>query len=277
MTTTTSATTRDAAAAAPAGPTLIAASTSIWRKHVGKFLGNAEELVGVIVQPVLWVVLFGVGMRSAIALGAGGDDYVGFMLPGIVALSAMGGAIGGGMVWLDERVRGILREYLVAPIPRLAILLGNVGSTLTKSLLQAFVILGVGVLMGAAVTGDVLDGLLALVLLVGYAAGFSGLALAVASVTDDLMAYHAMIMLLNLPVLFLSSALYPLAALPTWMKVGALANPTTYLVDGVRRTVLGASGELPLLVCLAVTSAFALLGLAVASRAFATKTKRSRP
>lgn len=275
MTTTTSTPPRNATAAGPAEPTLIAASTSIWRKHVGKFLGNAEELVGVIVQPVLWVVLFGVGMRSAVALGAGGDDYVGFMLPGIVALSAMGGAIGGGMVWLDERVRGILREYLVAPIPRLSILLGNVGSTLTKSLLQAFVIFVVGLLLGAAVTGDVLAWLLALVLLVGYAAGFSGLALAVASATDDLMAYHAMIMLLNLPVLFLSSALYPLAALPTWMKVGALANPTTYLVDGVRRTVLGGSGELPLLLCIAVTSAFALLGLALASRAFAIKTKRS--
>jgi ABC-2 type transport system permease protein len=214
--TTTTATTRDAAGAAPAGPTLIAAATSIWRKHVGKFLGNPEELFGVIVQPILWVVLFGVGMRSAVTIGAGvGDDYVGFMLPGIVALSAMGGAIGGGMVWLDERTRGIVREYLVAPVPRLAILLGNVGSTLTKALVQALVIFVVGLLMGAAVSGDALGWLVALALLVGYAAGFSGLALAVASITDDLMAYHATIMLLNLPVLFLSSALYPLAALPT--------------------------------------------------------------
>jgi ABC-2 type transport system permease protein len=128
--------------------------------------------------------------------------------------------------------------------------------------------------MGAIVSGDLLGWLVTLALLVGYAAGFSGLALAVASTTDDLMAYHAMIMLLNLPVLFLSSALYPLAALPTWMKVGALANPTTYLVEGMRRTVLGWSGDLPLLLCLAATSAFAVLGLAAASRAFATKTKR---
>jgi ABC-type polysaccharide/polyol phosphate export permease len=59
------------------------------------------------------------------------------------------------------------------------------------------------------------------------------------------------------------------------MKVGALANPTTYLVDGVRRTVLGGSGEQSLLLCLAVTSAFAVLGLALASRAFAIKAKRS--
>jgi len=271
----TTMTTEPAVRATPGRPTSLAAAATIWRKHVGKFLGNAEELFGVIVQPVLWVVLFGVGMRSAVAIGAGaGDDYVGFMLPGIVALSAMGGAIGGGMVWLDERVRGIVREYLVAPVPRLAILLGNVGSTLTKSLVQAFVIFVVGMLMGAVVRGDVVSWLLALVLLVGYAAGFSGLALAVASITDDLMAYHSMIMLLNLPVLFLSSALYPLSALPTWMKVGALANPTTYLVEGMRGTVLGGSSDLPLLLSLAVTSAFAVLGIAIASRAFAAKTKR---
>jgi ABC-2 type transport system permease protein len=197
------------------------------------------------------------------------------MLPGIVALSAMGGAIGGGMVWLDERVRGIVREYLVAPVPRLSILLGNAGSTLTKSLVQALVIFVVGMLMGATVSGDVRDWSVALVLLIGYAAGFSGLALAVASITDDLMAYHSMIMLLNLPVLFLSNALYPLAALPSWMKVGALANPTSYLVDGMRRTVLGESGDLPLLLCVAVTSAFAVVGLAVASRSFAAKTRRA--
>lgn len=271
----TTLTTEPAARTTPGRPTSLAAAATIWRKHVGKFLGNAEELFGVIVQPILWVVLFGVGMRSAVAIGAGaGDDYVGFMLPGIVALSAMGGAIGGGMVWLDERVRGIVREYLVAPVPRLSILLGNVGSTLTKSLVQAFVIFIVGMLMGAVVRGDVVSWLLALALLVGYAAGFSGLALAVASITDDLMAYHSMIMLLNLPVLFLSSALYPLSALPTWMKVGALANPTTYLVEGMRGTVLGGSSDLPLLLSLAVTSAFAVLGVAIASRAFAAKTKR---
>jgi ABC-2 type transport system permease protein len=136
------------------------------------------------------------------------------------------------------------------------------------------VIFVVGMLMGAVVRGDIGSWLLALVLLVGYAAGFSGLALAVASITDDLMAYHSMIMLLNLPVLFLSSALYPLSALPTWMKVGALANPTTYLVEGMRGTVLGGSSDLPLLLSLAVTSAFAVLGVAIASRAFAAKTKR---
>ena len=96
-----------------------------------------------------------------------------------------------------------------------------------------------------------------------------------ASKTDELMAYHAMIMLLNLPVLFLSNALYPMASMPGWMKVGAMANPTSYLVDGLRQTALAGSGELPLWLCVVVTAGFALLGLFAASRAFTAKTARS--
>jgi ABC-2 type transport system permease protein len=117
-----------------------------------KFLANPMEMFGLLIQPVLWVVLFGVGMKSM--LGAGmpggtGDNYVTFMLPGIVALSALGGAIGGGSVWLTERLRGIVKEYLAAPIPRFSILMGNATSTCTKSLFQAIIILVVGVLIGA--------------------------------------------------------------------------------------------------------------------------------
>ena len=255
---------------------------TIWHKHMRKFLGNGEELFGLMIQPVLWVVLFGVGMKSLVGTASvgRGDNYIGFMLPGIVALSAMGGAIGGGMAWLDERIRGIVKEYLVAPIPRISILLGNAGSTVSKALVQVVVIFVVGVLMGAEPSSNPLGWLAGFSLVVGYSLGFSGLALMVASKTDDLMAYHAMIMLLNLPVLFLSNALYPMASMPGWMRVGALANPTTYLVDGVRQTVLAGGGSagadtLSLWLCFAVTTGFAVLGLAAAARAFATKTARS--
>jgi len=257
-------------------PSMLGVAFSIWHKHLRKFLHNGAELFGVMIQPVLWVVLFGAGMRSMVGRSSPGSEsgYVGFMLPGIVALSAMGGAVGGGMVWLNERVRGIVKEYLVAPVPRISILLGNVGSTATKALLQALVIFVVGVAMGAHVRVQPLGWMLGIALLVGYTTGFTGLALAVASKTDELMAYHAMIMLLNLPVLFLSNALYPMASLPGWMKVGAMANPTSYLVDGLRQTALAGSGELPLWLCLVVTAGFATLGLFAASRAFAAKTAR---
>ena len=152
------------------------ASFAIWHKHMRKFLGNGEELFGLMIQPILWILLFGVGMRALVSGASAGTgvDYIGFMLPGIAALSAMGGAIGGGMAWLDERGRGIVREYLVAPIPRASILFGYVGSTLTKALFQALIIFAFGIFMGASATINPLGWLLGIALLVGYAAGFSG-------------------------------------------------------------------------------------------------------
>jgi len=254
----------------------MAAAFTLWNKHMRKFLANPMELFGFAIQPILWVVLFGVGMKSMMGptMPGLGDAYVTFMLPGIVALSALGGAVGGGSVWLTERLRGIVKEYLVAPIPRLSILMGNALSTVTKSLFQAIIILVVGLLMGARLSANPLGWLGGLVITALYGLGFSGIALATASSTDNPGAYHSMIMLLNLPLLFLSNALYPLDSLPTWMRVGALINPTSYVIDGVRQmmlkdgAVLAGGSVLPLWLCWVVSAAFAALGMMMAYSAF---------
>jgi ABC-2 type transport system permease protein len=241
-----------------------------------KFLANPEEMIGLMIQPILWVVLFGMGMKGMVSGDMPGseDSYVTFMLPGIVALSALGGAIGGGSVWLTERLRGIVKEYLVAPIPRLSILMGHALSTMTKSMFQAVIILTVGVAIGAKVNANPLVWLGGLVLVVGFGLGFSGLALSMASQTNNPGAYHAMIMVFNLPMLFLSNALYPLDTMPTWMEIGSLVNPTTYTIDGMRQMMfrdpvaLAGGDPLPLWLCWAVVVAFAALGMWMAYLAF---------
>ncbi len=257
------------------------ATFTLWNKHMKKFLANPMEMFGLAIQPVLWVILFGAGMKGMMSptMPGAGDNYVSFMLPGIVALSALGGAVGGGSVWLNERLRGIVKEYLVAPIPRISILMGNAMSTMTKSLFQAVLILIVGVLMGAKLNSNPLGWLGGLVLVAGYGLGFSGVALATASSTDNPGAYHSMIMLLNLPMLFLSNALYPMESLPTWMRIGALINPTSWVIDGVRQMmfkdgVAMAGGEvLPLWLCWVVVAAFAALGMRMAYTAFRASLK----
>jgi len=254
----------------------MAATYVLWNKHMRKFLANPEEMFGLLIQPVLWVVLFGVGMKSMLGVGmpGGGDNYVTFMLPGIVALSALGGAVGGGSVWLTERLRGIVKEYLAAPIPRISILMGNAMSTVTKSLYQAIIIIVVGVLIGANLGLNPLGWIGGLVLIALFGLGFSGLALSMASQTDNPGAYHAMIMVFNLPMLFLSNALYPLDTMPTWMKTGSLLNPTTYTIDGLRQMMfrnpvaLAGGDPLPLWLCWLVVTAFAALGMGMAYLAF---------
>jgi ABC-2 type transport system permease protein len=259
---------------------VIQASSIIWHKHMRKFIQNGEELFGTMIQPILWVALFGLGMKGLVNTDSSSGDfnYIGFMLPGIIALSLIGGAIGGGMIWLDERTKGIVKSYLVSPIPRMSIVLGNIFSTITKSIFQGIIILIVGVIIGANINIDLINMALALVFVALYSTGFSGIALSLASQTNDLMAYHAMIMLLNLPVLFLSNALYPASTMPGWMQVAAKLNPTTYLVDGLRQTLFSGKAiagidTMSLWFCLLVSGVFALLGSALAIKKINSKTR----
>jgi ABC-2 type transport system permease protein len=253
----------------------VSAALIIWNKQMGKFARNGQESIGSLIQPVLWVVMFGVGMRSLLEPSLGnGDTYVSFMLPGIIALTVLSGATGGGMTWLLERVQGIVKEYIVAPIARISILLGNAASIMTKALIQSVVILVVGVLVGATVSGGVLDWVASLALVLLFGIGFSGIALAAGSSTDDIGVYHMMIALLQLPMLFMSNALYPLDSLPTWLAWVARFNPASYLVDGLRQTILtdaltmAGSELLPLWACFAVCTGFAVAGMVLSLRVF---------
>ena len=243
------------------------ATITIWSKHMTKFFRNREELGGLLIQPILWVVLFGVGM-GALVRDVGGSDYLSFMLPGILALTALGGAVGGGMALLDERLRGIMKEYLAAPIPRLSILLGNAASTATKALFQAAIILAIGTLMGAHVTANPLGWLALVLLLTLFTLGFAGIALAFAARSQSIMGYHGLIFLFNLPLLFASNALYPLVNMPGWIRTIALLNPTTYLIDALRALTFGGTATIATGISFAVTALFAAGGLALALWSF---------
>jgi ABC-2 type transport system permease protein len=232
-----------------------------------KFFRNREELGGLLLQPILWVALFGVGMGALVG-NVGGSDYMSFMLPGILALTALGGAVGGGMLLLDERLRGIMKEYLAAPIPRLSILLGNAASTVSKALFQSAIILVVGALMGARVSSNPLGWLALVVLLALFTLGFAGIALAIAARSSSIMGYHGLIFLFNLPLLFASNALYPLVSMPGWVRAIALLNPTTYLIDALRALTFGGTATLPLPLSFGLITAFALLGLALSLWSF---------
>jgi ABC-2 type transport system permease protein len=259
----------------------MSAALTLWNKHMYKSMTSPEEAIGMLIQPILWVVLFGVGMGSLLGETAPGaeDNYITFMLPGIIALTALGGAIGGGTEWLNERLQGIVREYLAAPIPRMSILFGNAASAMTKSLLQAIVIMIVGVLIGAKLSDNPLGWFGSLLLVAGYSLGFSGIAIAVASKTDSPGGYHMLIFMLNLPLLFLSNALYPLQTMPSWMEIAARLNPTTYVVTGMRimtfgnSSALGTVGTIPLWLCFVVVTIFLSFGMAMGYRAFKSSLK----
>lgn len=247
----------------------------LWQKQLSKLLYHSEEMIGLLIQPVLWVVIFGWGMSSFLTPGSDGNtfSYISFVVPGIIALTALSGAIGGGTVWLEERTKGIVREYLVAPISRSSILFAHTLSIQCKTLIQVAVICLVGILMGASIKIHLMGWLGAFVLLLLYITGFAGIALSVATKTSNQGSYHMVIFIFNLPLLFLSNALYPLSNMPGWMEVAARINPTTYVIEGMRQFVFNSgmntgSSDIALWLCFVVTGAFAAIGIFLAILTF---------
>lgn len=251
----------------------MSAVLTLWNKHMTQLMVHKEEAIGILFQPILWVVLFGTGMKSVIGAAMPGEDnyYISFMVPGIIALTAMSGAISGGLVLLQERILGIVKEYFVAPISRMSVLMANALSTVTKSLIQALIIIAVGALMGAQFSSNLLGWLGGVLLIGGFGLGFAGIGLAVASKTNSPGGYHMLIFMFTLPLLFVSNSLYPLASLPTWMRVVAQGNPMSYVVDGLRQTIFQSSttgSDFALWLCFLVVVLFAMSGMLLAYFSF---------
>lgn len=232
------------------------------------------EIGGTLGFPLLFVGLFAIGMQNLINESMlQGVDYLAFITPGIIALTALSGAVNSGMTLLEEKIRGILKEYFVAPIPRMSILLASSMSGMVKTLLQSILILGIAMLFGARLQTSIVALLAALIFLLFYVIGFVGFSNGVAIRSKSVGGYHTLVFLLNLPLLFLSNALYPMESMPTWMRVIAYLNPTTYAVDGMRQTLFG-FGSIPLVISLLVLVGFAILCSWYGLRSFQRVTER---
>lgn len=257
-------------------PALARGVAVLWRKQLRGLLSSPSELGGAIATPVLWMVLFGLCMGLTVTDPArtAGIGYIAFITPGVMLLAALTAAAMTGATLLLDRLSGALKAQLIAPVPRAAIPLGLFAGTLTKALAQGGLVLLLGLLLGARLAAGLPALLLAAALLAAFTLGFAGLAAAFSARARGMEGYHGLIMLLNLPMLFVSNALYPLEAMPPVIRALAYLNPTTYAVDGLRRLLFGAPAAIGLALDLGVLLAFAALGLLLGARGFARAVRK---
>ena len=213
----------------------IRAAKIVWQREMMRFWQDRTRLIVSLVQPILFLFVLGTGL-STLARGAtGGLSLRTFMFPGVLAMSTMFTAMfsAGSIVW--DREFGFLREMLVAPIPRWAIVLGKVLGGATVATLQGMLIL---VLAGGAGVpyNPVLLVTLGVELLV-LSFTLTALGVVMASRIKSMQTFMAVNQLVLLPLLFLSGAMFPLGNLPTWLHVLTRINPVTYAVDPMRRAV----------------------------------------
>jgi ABC-2 type transport system permease protein len=237
-------------------------------KHLRIFLRSPMEVTLTLFSPVLWLALFGVALSHAVgdAFPGTGGSYLAFLAPGLVALTALTASLFAGATFFLEVERGEAKQYLVAPMARSEYYLGLASAAAVKTVAQSAVILLLAIPLGMRL-GAPLAALAALVAVTLFAIGAFGFSAWLASRSPSFEAFHGMLILLNLPLLFVSDALYPLDGLPAGLRWAASANPLTHLIELLRELLAGQASPLGLGVNVAVLAGFVVVGFVLGGRA----------
>ena len=187
--------------------------------------------------------MFGQVFSQVRGIPTGSLGYLDFMAPGILAQSVLFSAIFYGIAIIWERDMGIVHKLLVTPAPRTALVLGKAMAAGLRGLLQAVVVYLVALALHIGIRWD-LPAMLVVALAVFLGSGiFSTFSLLIACLVKTRERFMGIGQVLTMPLFFASSAIYPIAMMPPWLRAIAVANPLTYLVDALRASmVLGGQG-----------------------------------
>jgi ABC-2 type transport system permease protein len=194
-----------------------------------------STLIAGIIQPVMWLVLFGALFQNA-PKGIFGNttNYGQFLSAGVIVFTAFAGALNAGLPVMFDREFGFLNRLLVAPLAsRFSIVLASAIFIVSQSLLQAAVIVAVAAFLGAGLPNAAGLGAIALIVFL-LALGVTALSLGLAFALPGHIELIAVIFVTNLPLLFASTALAPLSFMPKWLQVVAAINPLSYAIEPIR-------------------------------------------
>jgi ABC-2 type transport system permease protein len=194
-----------------------------------------STLIAGMIQPVMWLVLFGALFQNVPqGLFGGSQNYGQFLAAGISVFTAFGGALNAGLPVMFDREFGFLNRLLVAPLAsRFSIVLASAIFIATLSLVQTAAILGMSALLGAGLPDPAGLGLVILIVLT-LTLGVTALSLGLAFALPGHIELIAVIFVTNLPLLFASTALAPLSFMPKWLQVVASLNPLSYAIEPIR-------------------------------------------
>lgn len=214
---------------------LVQETLALTRRLFIQLQRRPSTLVAGIIQPVMWLVLFGALFQNA-PKGIFGSttNYAQFLSAGIIVFTAFGGALNAGLPVMFDREFGFLNRLLVAPLAsRYSIVLASAIFIISQSLLQAAVIVAAAGFLGAGVPD--IAGLATIALIVFLLAlGVTALSLGLAFALPGHIELIAVIFVTNLPLLFASTALAPLSFMPQWLQVVATLNPLSYAIEPIR-------------------------------------------
>lgn len=210
-------------------------------RQIKRFSRAKSRVVGMVANPLIWLVFFGVGWSGVFrdARIFGGADYLTYLAPGIFAMTVFNQSFISGVSVIWDREFGFLKEVLVAPASRKESIAGRIVGDSIVAIIQGAIIL----ILTLLITEIQISGIIP-ALGIGFllAVAFSSFGVSIATRIHSMEGFQMIMAVLMLPIIFLSGAIYPVSAMPSWMKILAYINPLTYAVDGSRIVLTGISG-----------------------------------
>jgi ABC-2 type transport system permease protein len=247
----------------------VGALTMRWVKRLSR---ERFSMLFTLFQPmVFWLIFFGnLFQRTANTEVVQSPSYIAFLAAGVVVMTVLNNGLAGGVDLLFDKENGFLERLMSTPISRTSVIMSRFVFVMTITSLQVLVILGVAYLFGVRpVTGF---GGIAVIILIGllFGVGLTAISMALAFSVKSHGDFFSMLGFLSLPMIFLSTALVPMSAMPGWMAVLAQLNPMTWVIEAIRPLILqGWSAAVqPLIIVVIVMAVFDTVCLWIASRAF---------
>jgi ABC-2 type transport system permease protein len=247
---------------------------TLWLREVKRYLRDRTRIVSSFVQPLLWLVIFGVGIGSSLrgAVPIPGLSYQQLIFPGIIGQTILFTSMFMGISIIWDKEFGFMKEILVAPISRMSIFIGKMVGDSTDALIQGIIVIILGLTLGIEINIITFLACLPVMLLITF--GLVSVGLTIASFMGSLESYGAIQSFINLPLFFLSGALFLVQGpgVPEWLQIASNADPLTYGVDALRTIILGEAWQplqiQPLYVDLAVVGVFDLVMIIIGTWAF---------
>src|SRR5467141_1132883 len=209
----------------------------LWLRELKKYVRSRVQIVASLGSPLMYLGGRGFGL-GPVFQRAGEGKYLQFMAPGVIGMTVLFTAMFSGIAMLWDRQFGFLKETLVAPVPRLLIMIGRTLGGATVAVLQGTLIFAVTLIAGFR-PASLLAVPLAFLVVALIAVIFSALATAIGSSIKEMQGFQMVMNFLVMPLFFLSGAIYPLDGLPPVLAALTRVDPLTYGVDGVRGLLIG--------------------------------------
>jgi ABC-2 type transport system permease protein len=237
----------------------------LWYREVLRYWREKSRIVSSLILPLLWLLVFGSGLRGIQV--PGGQTYQTYIFPGILGMTLLFTSVFSGVSIIWDREFGFLKEILVAPVSRAAIVIGKALGSGTSALIQGTILLPLSYLVGVHLSAVSLVILLPTMVLISI--GLVSVGLLIASLMTSLEGFNFIMSLVIMPMFFTSGALFPLTSAPVWLRDFSYINPLTYGVDVLRwASFSGSNTLLPIYVEFVILILFATAMIAACSYTF---------